>query len=61
MILESHEEQNLLEKLEEILKQKEIYLRQRSRLQWRKEGDENSKFFQMVANGRKNRNFIPSI
>ncbi|XP_039123300.1 uncharacterized protein LOC120259908 [Dioscorea cayenensis subsp. rotundata] len=47
--------------LEEIRRQEEIYWRQRSRAQWIKEGDENTKFFHAVANGRKNRNFIPGI
>lgn len=30
-------------------------------MQWLKEGDENTKYFHAVANGRKNRNFISSI
>lgn len=50
-----------LDNLREIHKQEEIYWRQRSRLQWLKEGDENTKFFHVVANGRKNQNFIPNI
>lgn len=54
-------EQSLLERLTEIRKQEEIYWRQRSRLQWLKEGDDNTMFFHAVANGRINKNFIPSI
>lgn len=54
-------EQLLLERLTEIRNQEKIYWRQRSWLQWLKEGDDNTKFFHAVANGRKNKNFIPSI
>lgn len=35
--------------------------RQRSRLRWIKEGDANTKLFQLVANGRRSKNFIPRI
>jgi exonuclease III len=35
--------------------------RQRSRMRWIKDGDANSKLFHAVANGRRRRNFIPSI
>ena len=44
-----------------LLKQEELYWKQRSRLRWLKEGDENTKFFHAVANGLRNRNHIPSI
>lgn len=44
-----------------ILKQEEVYWKQRARVTWLKEGDENTKFFHAVANGRRNRNFIPWI
>lgn len=54
-------EQHLFQSLETIRKQEEIYRRQRSRLQWLKEGDNNTKFFQAVANVRKCRNLIPGI
>lgn len=52
--LEYKQEEDLLMNLSEIRKQ-------RSRLQWLKEGDENTHFFHAVANGRKNQNLIPSI
>lgn len=58
---EAREEQELLTKLKDIQKQEEIYWKQRSRLQWLQEGDENTRFFHAVANGRKNRNFIPCL
>jgi hypothetical protein len=35
--------------------------RQRSRVHWIKEGDANTRLFHVVANGRRARNFIPSI
>lgn len=54
-------EHQLLRSLESIHKQEEIYWRQRSMLQWLKEGDGNTKFFHAVANGRKCRNLIPGI
>lgn len=44
-----------------ILKQEEIYWKQRARVTWLKEGDENTSYFHSVANGRKNRNFIPWV
>lgn len=58
---EAKHEQEIQEQLSVILKQEEIYWLQRSWLQWLKEGDENTKFFHVVANGHRNRNFIPSI
>lgn len=44
-----------------ILKQEEIYWKQRAPVTWLNEGDENTSFFHAVANGRKNRNFIPAV
>jgi hypothetical protein len=35
--------------------------RQRSRIRWLQDGDANTKLFHAIANGRKNKNFIPSI
>ncbi|XP_039126606.1 uncharacterized protein LOC120262766 [Dioscorea cayenensis subsp. rotundata] len=59
--IETREEEVLIGKLLDVQKQEEIYWKQRSRLQWLKEEDENMKFFHAVANGRKNRNFIPCV
>lgn len=36
-------------------------MRQRSRLRWLGEGDANTKLFNLVANDRKTKNFIPAI
>ncbi|KAH7659258.1 RNA-directed DNA polymerase protein, partial [Dioscorea alata] len=58
---EQNQELFLHESLGVIHKQEELYWKQRSRLQWLREGDENTKFFHAVANGRKNRNAIPRI
>ncbi|RVW35211.1 putative vesicle-associated membrane protein 726 [Vitis vinifera] len=57
------EMQGLLRKgeLEEVLLKKEVFWRQKSIINWIKEGDCNSKFFHKVANDRRNRKFIKSL
>ncbi|XP_039135703.1 uncharacterized protein LOC120273121 [Dioscorea cayenensis subsp. rotundata] len=55
------QECGLMESLAEIRRQAEVYWKQRSRLQWLKEGAEITRYFHSVPNGRKNINFIPSI
>lgn len=59
--VESLKERELTESLAVIRRQEEIYWKQRSRLQWLKEGDENTKFFHAVADDCKNQSFIPNI
>ncbi|XP_060972201.1 uncharacterized protein LOC133038159 [Cannabis sativa] len=49
------------EKLAEILTQKEIFWRQRSKQLWLKEGDHNSKYFHAAAKTRKRNNQINSL
>ena len=44
-----------------LLKQEEIYWKQRSRITWLKEGDSNTKYFHLMANGKRNKNYIPRI
>ncbi|XP_039144849.1 uncharacterized protein LOC120282161 [Dioscorea cayenensis subsp. rotundata] len=59
--VEINAEVHLRTELGAILKQEETYWKQRARMTWFKEGDENTKFFHLVANGRRNRNFIPWV
>ena len=47
--------------MEEVLLKEEVFLRQKSRVKLIKEGDCNSKFFDRVANGKKNRKFFKSL
>lgn len=49
---------NIRTKLGLIVKQEEVYWKQRARISWSKEGDEKTRFFHAIANGRRNRNFI---
>lgn len=53
---ENANEINLKKEMGLILKQEEVYWKQRSRVTWLREGDENTRFFHAVANGRRNRN-----
>ncbi|XP_062088870.1 uncharacterized protein LOC133795435 [Humulus lupulus] len=48
-------------KLFEILTQKEVFWRQRSKMLWLKEGDNNSKFFHAASRSRKRANQIESL
>ena len=47
--------------MEEVLLKEEVFWRQKSKINWIKEGDCNSKFFHKVANGRRNRKYIKSL
>lgn len=60
-IEEREKDSSLQVEMYSILKQEEIYRRQRARFTWLKDGDENTSFFHSIANGRKNRNFIPWV
>lgn len=48
-------------KINDLLYQEEIWIKQRSRVQWLKEGDRNTSFFQNRATQRKTQNRIVSI
>lgn len=52
---------NLENKHQLLLTQKEIYWKQRSRVQWLREGDNNTKFFHAYASNRRRRNLIQSL
>jgi hypothetical protein len=54
----SHEEKKLMEKINEVLYQEEVWIRQRSRAMWLKAGDRNSAYFHAQAAQRKRRNKI---
>ena len=50
-----------LKNLHELARDEEGYLKQKSRIQWLKLGDQNSKFFHKVVKARNSRNSIKSI
>ena len=61
----SHEERGLRNTLKRLVlglaSLERTIARQRSRMNWLQDGDANTKLFQLVANGRKSKNFIPAI
>jgi hypothetical protein len=48
-------------RLDEILYREEVMRRQRSRIQWLKEGDQNTRFFHRKASGRASKNRIRKL
>uniref|UniRef100_A0A2N9IY01 Reverse transcriptase domain-containing protein n=1 Tax=Fagus sylvatica TaxID=28930 RepID=A0A2N9IY01_FAGSY len=63
-LLTAEEKSNRLNtqaKLEKTLLLDEVSWRQKSRVQWLKEGDKNTKFFQRTANANRRNNYIESL
>lgn len=57
----SLEVRDLESQLKEIFAREEIYYRQRSRVDWLKEGDQNTKYFQGRASHRKRKNTVRAL
>ena len=57
----SDEEKATVKKLRETLRQEEIWMRQRSRVQWLREGDRNTSYFHAQAAQRKRMNRIERL
>jgi hypothetical protein len=57
----NHEEIKVQDRLVELSYREEIMWRQRSRIQWLSEGDQNTKFFHQRANGRRKKNKIINL
>ena len=55
------EEEVYLQDLNEAYMEEEVFLKQKSKITWLKEGDSNSKYFHRVVKGRINRNRIETI
>lgn len=55
------EEEHLVNSFSEALQQEEIFLKQKSRIQWLEKGDGNNKFFLQSCKGRWNQNKILSL
>jgi len=51
----------LSKKMDELLQKQEIFWAQRSRINWLKHGDKNTKFFHAKATQRRNKNHIRVI
>lgn len=55
---EAAEKAKMIMEFETLLKNEELAWRQRSRMLWLKEGDNNTKFFHITANAHKRSNYI---
>jgi hypothetical protein len=57
----SHREIKIVDRIVELQHREETMWRQRSRIQWLSEGDKNTRFFHMRANGRKKKNRVSRL
>lgn len=57
----SSEEKKIMERINEVLFQEEIWIKQRSRVNWLRSGDRNTAYFHAFASQRKRMNSISSI
>lgn len=55
---EVNEIKSTKEQIEKMLLDEEVYCKQRSRADWLKEGDKNTKYFYLKASSRKRKNQI---
>jgi mannosylglycoprotein endo-beta-mannosidase len=56
-----HRKVQLNEELYKMMEEEELYWHKRSHEKWIHEGDNNTEYFHMVANGRKRKNTIISL
>jgi 1,4-alpha-glucan branching enzyme len=54
-------QEELIEQIEKVLEQEEIYKMQRSRVNWMANGDRNSAYFHNFARARRKRNMIVKL
>ena len=57
----SPEEKKIMERINEVLFQEEIWIKQRSRVNWLRSGDRNTAYFHACASQRKRMNSISSL
>ncbi|PRQ36601.1 putative RNA-directed DNA polymerase [Rosa chinensis] len=60
-VVKKREREVLRGRLEELALREEIFWRQRAKLKWAKEGDNNTRFFHKLVNGRRKRNVIEKL
>ncbi|XP_074306668.1 uncharacterized protein LOC141641926 [Silene latifolia] len=56
-----NERKKILKEIADLIRQEEVFWRQRSRALWLRDGDKNTSFFHRKATQRKERNFISKI
>ena len=61
MFFASHMEKKTMEKISEVVFQEEIWIKQRSRINWLKAGDRNSAYFHAQVAQRRRTNYISTL